>query len=370
MTNPDAGGTRDPRIIETLKSDIGRGDFIGSVRREIRDTREFLVDEQRRQRLGQMNVFKRFFVTAWWMLKGLFFRLTPVRRLIFVIGLLFILFSRSVIYDDGGVHVESETSVAGILCIILVLMLELKDKLLAKEELEAGRAVQNALAPPRSPELPGWKLWLYTRSANEVGGDLVDFIELDGGKAGLVLGDVAGKGLRAALLMAKLQATVRAVAGDMESLSDMASKVNRIFCRDSLKNIFASMVYLELVPGSGRVRVVNAGHFPPVVVKAGGVSTTQKGGAALGLTPAAVYTESELTLEPGEILCAYSDGVCEAQNVVGDFFGEERIRTILGRNFGKPVDAVGTEIVRVVNTFVGEAKRRDDLTLILVGRAA
>jgi len=369
MKDTDNDPPRDPRIFETLKSDIGRGDFFDSVRREFRDTREFLLDEQRRRRLGEMNFLKRIFVTAWWMLKGMFFRLTPARRLLFVLGLGLVAFSHSVVYDGNGVHVSTEPSVAGIICIILVLMLELKDKLLAKEELEAGRAVQNALAPPRSPEIPGWKLWLYTRSANEVGGDLVDFIPLEGGKAGLVLGDVAGKGLRAALLMAKLQATVRAVAGDFTSLSELAGKINRIFCRDSLKNIFASMVYFEMTPSSGQLRMVNAGHFPPVHVKADGTTTMEKGGAALGLTTSAVYTETELTLGPGEILCVYSDGLCEAQNASGEFFGEERIRDILRRNFGRPVSAVGTELVNVAGRFVGEAKRRDDLTLIIIGRA-
>jgi len=340
------------------------------VRREIRDTKEFLLDEQRRQRLGRMNVFKRFFLTVWWMLKGMFFRLTPVRRLLFVLGFLLIAFSRNITYNEGDISVSSETSIFGITCIILVLMLELKDKLLAKEELEAGRAVQDALSPKRSPQLPGWTLWLYTKSANEVGGDLVDFIELDGGKAGLVLGDVAGKGLRAALMMAKLQATVRAFAGEFASLRDMAVKINRIFCRDSLKNIFASMVYIEMLPDSGRLRFVNAGHFPPVVTRNGDVVTLERGGAALGLTPDAEYTEGEITLAPGEILCAYSDGVCEAQNILGEFFGEERIRTILRRNAGGTVEAAGTDLVKTVERYVGEAKTRDDLTLIIIGRPA
>jgi hypothetical protein len=173
MPEPENTHTRDPRIFETLKSDIGRGDFFGSVRREFRETREFLLDEQRRQRLGEMHILKRFWLTAWWMLKGMFFRLTPVRRLLFVIGIVLIAISRNIEYSGDRIHMTSETSVVGIVCIILVLMLELKDKLLAKEELEAGRAVQDALAPQRSPELAGWNLWLYTKSANEVGGDLV-----------------------------------------------------------------------------------------------------------------------------------------------------------------------------------------------------
>jgi len=150
----------------------------------------------------------------------------------------------------------------------------------------------------------------------------------------------------------------------------MAVKINRIFCRDSLKNIFASMVYIEMLPGSGRLRFVNAGHFPPVITRNGEVVTLERGGAALGLTPDAEYAEGEITLAPGEILCAYSDGVCEAQNILGEFFGEERIRTILRRNAGGTVEAAGTDLVKTVERYVGEAKRRDDLTLIMIGRPA
>ncbi|HLF14559.1 MAG TPA: PP2C family protein-serine/threonine phosphatase [Bacteroidota bacterium] len=369
MTSHNAGRKPEQKVFETLRSDIQRGDILDSIRREILDTREFLLDEGRRKKLEGMNPVKGWLLSSWWMLKGMLFRLTPARRILFVAGVLLVLVVRSSVYEGSDVQVHVNTTLIGALCLILVLMLELKDKLVAREELEAGRVVQDALQPERSPHLPGWNLWLFTRSANEVGGDLVDFIRLGDARAGVVLGDVAGKGLRAALLMAKLQATVRALAEDFTSLSDLASKLNRIFCRDSLKNIFASMVYVELVSGTGRIRLVNAGHFPPLVARAGGIEAMAKGGAALGLTTSAEYREQELTLGAGELLCAYSDGVSEAQNVAGDFFGEPRIREILQRNVGAPVDMAGTELVNVVDRFVGEAKRRDDLTLLIVGRA-
>lgn len=370
MTDPQPNRKPSEKMFETLRSDVRRGDFLDSMRREIIDTREFFLDEDRRKRLAGMNPFKGWLISSWWMLKALFFRLTPARRILFVLGLILLFTSVSVESDDGGIRFDNKTNVIGVLCVVLVLMLELKDKLAAKEELEAGRVVQDALQPERSPALPGWELWLYTRSANDVGGDLVDFIRLGEGKAGVILGDVAGKGLSAALLMAKLQATVRALAEDLTSLSDLALKLNRIFCRDSLKHIFASMVYVELNSGTGRIRFVNAGHFPPLIVRPGGIESFVKGGAALGLTPAAEYSEQDATLAAGDFLCAYSDGVSEAQNAAGEFFGEQRIREILRRNAGKPVAMAGTELVNILDRFVGEAKRRDDLTLLLVGRGS
>ena len=112
----------------------------------------------------------------------------------------------------GSTQISIHFPTLGIAILLFILMLELKDKLLAREELEAGRAVQRALMPDSGPTIPGWDVSLFTRSANDVGGDLVDYVPLDDQRNGLVLGDVAGKGLPAALLMAKLQSTLRALA--------------------------------------------------------------------------------------------------------------------------------------------------------------
>lgn len=368
MKKAPSGTQSDPRVFTTLRSDIERGDFFTSIADGFRDTKEFLLDEQRKQELGGMGWLKRWWLTAWWMLKAMFFRLTPARRLLFVLGSILILLGRTVINVSDNVRVENNTVIPGLLCLVLVLMLELKDKLVAHEELEAGRIVQDALKPEKCPKVPGWDLWLFTRSANEVGGDLVDFVRITDDRFGVVLGDVAGKGLRAALLMVKLQATLRALAGDVASLDDLAGKINHIFCRDSLRNIFASMLYLEIRPDEGRVGVLNAGHFPPVVLSAAGITVLEKGGAAFGLTTGATYTEQEIRLGAGDLLCAYSDGVSEAQNENGAFFGEQRIHDILLRSSGRSVGQVGEEIIRTVDFFIGKAKTRDDLTLVVMKR--
>jgi len=122
--------------------------------------------------------------------------------------------------------------------------LELKDKLHAKTELEEGRSVQNALMPEENPKVDGWDIWLYTRPANDVGGDLLDFTKISENNYGISLGDVAGKGLSAALLMAKLQSTIRAIVPDYISLSEFGNKLNHIFCRDSLPKLFSSLIYI------------------------------------------------------------------------------------------------------------------------------
>ena len=244
----------------------------------------------------------------------------------------------------------------------------MKDKLLARNELEAGRSIQQALAPEQNPSVPGWDLWLYTRPANDVGGDLVDFLKIDGNRFGLAIGDVAGKGLPAALLMAKLQATLRAVAPDFAGLDKLAAKLNKIFYRDSLPNRFASMVYLEIKSDSDLIRFVNAGHFPPIVTGHGQLFEMDKGAPALGIMKDGTFTEESFQIKTGDLFVVYSDGVTEARNEKGDFFGDSEFKELLSTNEGLTATEAGTKILETVDNFIGDARATDDLSMIIVRR--
>lgn len=366
MSTKNTFANPDPEIIGTLREDLRRGDFGQTIRREFGELKEYMVDEERTKRLAEMGLIKRWLVLIWWLLKSMFFRLTPARRIIIVMGLVLIFVSKTVIYSDEHLSIQGQTNGLGILAILFVLMLELKDKLVAHDELKAGRAVQQALMPERKPHVSGWEIWLFTRSANEVGGDLVDFMKISDNRFGIAIGDVAGKGLSAALLTAKLQATLRALVAEFTSLSSLGVKINQIFCRDSLRNIFASLAYCEIAPDSGSVRLVNAGHIPPLILKEGSVTKLEKGGVALGIMPGAMYDEHILNLESGNALLIYSDGVTEAQNATGDFFGEQRLLSLLTRIGNLPAEQVGDRLVAEVGRFVGESKAHDDLSIVIV----
>jgi sigma-B regulation protein RsbU (phosphoserine phosphatase) len=250
----------------------------------------------------------------------------------------------------------------------LILMLELKDKLVARNELEAGRAVQLALMPQSSPAISGWDLWLFTRSANDVGGDLVDYMQLGDERFGIVLGDVAGKGLPAALLMSKLQATLRALASEETSLGALGSRMNRILCRDGLANRFATLVYMEIGPQSGCVRLLNAGHMPPFVIRAAALEELPRGAMALGMLPEATFSEHAINLNVGDVLVVFSDGLTDAMNASGDFFGEERLRDQLAALAGLTPKQIGTQVVAAVDAFVGDQPPHDDLSLTILMR--
>lgn len=344
---------------KTIRNDIRDESFIDTFRRDLKELKEYYLDENRRDELRKKGRIKRFFLTGWWILKIFFLRLTSFRRILLLVGLILLL------QNTGA---SNDNTVLGGLIILFILMLELKDKLLAHSELAEGHAVQEALMPDRSPAIPGWQLWLFTRPANEVGGDLVDFLKINEQRFGVALGDVVGKGLGAALFMAKLQATLRAIIPDFISLGELGEKINRIFHRDTLKNSFASLVYLEIQAGSGAVRFVNAGHMPPVILRAGRVEEMPAGGSALGLVSDATYKEQTVELSEGEVLVVYSDGVTEARNEVGDFFGEERLFKTFSQFAAKSAPEIGERLLAEVTRFIDKAKPHDDLSLVVMKR--
>lgn len=355
-----------PKLTKVLREDFRRGGFKRTIRREWNELKEFYLDSERRTRLQAMGKMKRFFVMAWWLLKSLFLKLTPVRRILLLISCWLIVQSGTISFDH--VQVNPDVSKIGFAMLLFILMLELKDKLLAQSELAAGRSVQRALMPKQNPMVPGWDLWLFTKPANEVGGDLVDYLELGKNRIGLALADVAGKGLKAALLMAKLQATLRALATDFTSLVELGAKLNAILRRDGLPDCFVSLVYFELQAGSGTVRLLNAGHMPPVRLKEGRAQEMPHGAAALGVLPDPAFAEQPIDLQPGEALLIYSDGLTEARNEAGDFFGEERLFTLLASLTALAAPDIGTRILHEAENFIGEAKAHDDLSLIVVKR--
>ena len=329
--------------------------------------KEYFLSDERKNKLETMSNFKKFFVTPLWILKALYFKLTPIRRLLLLLGIILMLFAiRSSSVESGGVTVDFfGLSFFSAILFLFIIALELKDKLHARTELEEGRAVQNSLKPEENPVVEGWDIWLYTRPANDVGGDLLDFIKISETQYGISIGDVAGKGLSAALLMAKLQSTIRAIVPDYTSLSELGNKLNQIFCRDSLPRLFSSLTYLDINSESGQVKILNAGHIPPLIIRKGKIESLDKKSPALGIIPNCEFSDQEITLNSGETLFIYSDGLTEARNENGEFFSEERLKNILLKNSNLPSQSLGELVLAFVDQFKGPAKVHDDMTMVI-----
>lgn len=359
--------SEEPKLGKTIIEDFKQGGLRQSLINDFKDLRDFYLDEKVKAKYARMGWFRWFFLAAW-LLKILFLRLTPARRIFLIIGLILVVIADPVRYNGENVNVSANTDILGSLVILFILMLELKDKLLAKNELAAGRAVQLALMPEISPVVAGWQIWLFTRPANDVGGDLVDFIDLGKNNYGIALGDVTGKGLGAALFMAKIQATVRALVHDYASLSEFAAKLNHIFHRDSLQTSFASLVYLEMTADSSLIRFLNAGHMPPIWISQDQIQELPKGGPGLGILANSSYTEQTLNLNRNDVLVLYSDGLTEACNPTGEFFGDKRLFDLLAQFRNLPAFELGEKILASVDQFKGDSRILDDISIAVLKR--
>ena len=357
----------DPGISKTIRSDFHQTKIKEEFRSEYKDLKQYFLTSERKEELSGMNPLKKIFILPWWLLKSLYFRLTAFRRLLLFLGFIFLITSGNISSGDGGTNVSLNISaILSGLIFLFILALELKDKLTAKTELEEGKAIQQSLMPEQSPKIRGWDVWLFTRSANDVGGDLLDFIQIEENRFGIAVGDVAGKGLSAALLMAKLQSTIRALVYDAASLSFLGEKLNKIFHRDSPSKIFASLVFAEIKSEITDLKLINAGHYPPVILRNNQIEQLQKCAPALGLVKDATFSEQYISLNQNDFVIIYSDGLTEAQNEAGDFFGEARLIDLLKNKNDFSSKELGEMILANADFFVKKVPAHDDLTLAVL----
>lgn len=366
MSDNNYSKNNEPRVRKTFRDDIHQVKIKDDFSGEYEELKEYFLTEDRKEQLKLMSRFKKIYIIPWWLLKSLYFRLTPFRRLLLILGIILLIISSP---SNSDSNTQFTTLLSG-LTFLFIIALELKDKLLAKTELEEGRAVQKALMPEANPDVAGWDIWLYTKPANDVGGDLLDFLKLSENKICISVGDVAGKGLSAALLMAKLQSTIRAIVPDYNSLMELGEKINRIFCRDSLPKLFASLVYIELDITSGNIKMLNAGHLPPLIIRNDVIEKLKKTSPALGLIPDAIFKEQTADIHSGEYLIIYSDGLTEALDEEGNFFEEKKLMELLSKNSNLSSENLGEKILAEISAFIGKAKTYDDLTIAIIKRTA
>ncbi|MFP4528884.1 MAG: PP2C family protein-serine/threonine phosphatase [Candidatus Kapaibacterium sp.] len=360
---------------DTILDDLRRVDIRSSIGRDFRDMKRFYIDQERKRSLESMGRVRKFFWMVGFGFKSLYLKLNPARRILLLFAIFFFFMGvqgSAKFYESGDskvnirLHTQQLLPTLSFLTILFILMLELKDKLIARNELEAGRRVQTKLMPESNPKIEGWEVWLYTRPAHEVGGDMIDYMKLAPGKYYLAQGDVAGKGLGAALLMVKLQATLRAMAPDFHDPAALGEKMNDVFHRDTPPSEFASMVYLEIDENGSQVSVLNAGHMPPICIKNGIMSPLPGGNPALGLVHGVKFHTTGFSMNAGDIMVIYSDGLTEACNEYGDFFGEERLLGLIEKVKSRQANIIGEYIIETARRFTGDESSHDDLSLIVL----
>jgi sigma-B regulation protein RsbU (phosphoserine phosphatase) len=238
-------------------------------------------------------------------------------------------------------------------------------------ELEIARDVQQRLFPQQLPDVKGLDFAGYCRPASGVGGDYYDFIRLDDGCLGIAIGDVSGKGIAAALMMASLQASLRGqTIKPCSTLSEMIAHINRLVFDASASNRYATFFYAQYDPMTRLLRYCNAGHNPPMLCRrtndCDSFYSLDEGGTVIGLFPDISFDEAKVQLQPGDILIGYTDGISEAMNLAEEEFGEERLREIARRCESRSASDMISCMLARVDAFTAGAPQHDDMTLIVV----
>ncbi|MEP7270357.1 MAG: SpoIIE family protein phosphatase [Acidobacteriota bacterium] len=286
------------------------------------------------------------------------------------------------IYVDSPFHTNRFTErdlqlltlIAGVAAIRIenVHLLEMQqEKKRLENELAVASEIQLRLQPAVPPPIPGYDLIGVSFPCYEVGGDYYDFIAKRDGRFAIALGDVSGKGTGAALLMSSVHAAVRAQTTTRLSASEVVSEVNIYIHDNTPSNRYVTLFYSELDARTHELTYINAGHNPPLLVRANGeVTRLDIGGFPVGITPDGEYREGWAQLFPGDVLVIYSDGASESQNEEGDEFGEGRLLEIVQKNRTRTAAGIRDRIDEALTQFVGKAKTIDDLTLVILKRKA
>jgi phosphoserine phosphatase RsbU/P len=359
------------RVTEGLELNQLWSQFEKDARASYRLYSKDLADRPENQSGGRrvLHVAQQFF---WAVLD----KLSPARRLILLIALVLLIFNPEFSWHDhaGDMHVVSfEYRLLGGLLLLLVLILEVGDRVVMKRDLEIAREIQNWLLPNHPPAIPGFETAFQTRPANTVAGDYYDMFVRPGRapedeRVLLAVADVAGKSIPAAMLMATFQASLRTLAVTESSLTDLIASVNRYACTNSQGGLrFTTAFLAELDPRTRTLTYINAGHNQPMLCrKSGMLERLDAGGLPIGIRDDASYESGSVVLAPGDWLVIFTDGVVEAVNTSGEEYGEPRLLSIVASAPNVSPAEMMQRILTGLDVFVGNTPQHDDVTCLLM----
>jgi serine phosphatase RsbU (regulator of sigma subunit) len=238
-----------------------------------------------------------------------------------------------------------------------------------QRDLSQAAEIQRGVLPAGPPRVAGADVAGFNAPCRTVGGDYSDYFAYPGGRAGLALGDVSGKGMPASLMMMALHARVQVLAEDPSDLAAFMTRLNKATCVNCPSNRFITFFFCVLDAASGELAYANAGHNPPVLMRASGqAEMVEGGGPVLGLLPMAPYRQMRVRLDPGDLLALYSDGVTEANNTADEEFGEERLIEALRQHRAEPAETIVQAVRTALAAFTAGAPQADDITLVIAKR--
>lgn len=237
-----------------------------------------------------------------------------------------------------------------------------------EEELAVGRQIQRSLLPQTTPQIPGWEFAAIYEAARQVGGDLYDFFDLPDSRLGLLIADVTGKGVPAALFMAFSRTIIRNEAMSGGTPAHVLQCANDVIVRDSRANLFLTAFYAILNPHTNELIYADGGHDWPLWVHGGECEELAAQSSLLGMFPSIRLEERAIQLAPGDALVMFTDGVTEARSASGEFFGDERLQAVTRANAQASAEQIAAAIASAVREFTGDNPQSDDMTLVVVKR--
>jgi phosphoserine phosphatase RsbU/P len=317
-----------------------------------------------------VHVIKEFF----W---AVFEKLSPARRVLLLLALILLVIPHTA-FQLGGqgnklYSVEFDLHFWGGLILLLLLILEIGDRVVMKRDLQIAREIQTWLLPGAPPQIPGLGIAYSTRPANTVAGDYYDVFPRPGktyaeNRVVLAVADVAGKSIPAAMLMATFQASLKTLSTAQVALPELAANMNRYACTNSQGGLrFTTAFLAEYDPVNRRLDYINAGHNNPILRRANGqIEHLDVGGLPFGIQPEVQYSAGSVTLTPGDWLIIFTDGLVEAINSKEEEYGEARVRIALEAGTSLEPKDVLKRLMTDLDLFVGSTPQHDDVTCMLL----
>ncbi|HKB14258.1 MAG TPA: PP2C family protein-serine/threonine phosphatase [Vicinamibacterales bacterium] len=374
-------------FFDSYTKDLTAEDLQRLFTRDARDAYRFFARGIDAEALARMPWHKRFVTEVRLLFMAFSMKLSPARRVVFGGALLLAavglvnLFNGVGIIEIGrlpfvSIGVPGPVFARGTWSLLiafglmnLLVLLEVADRLSLKNDLEIAREIQQAMLPSGLYTGPGVETVGMSRPANTVGGDFYDILPLTDGRVVVAVGDVAGKGSPAALLMALLLAILRTLVDEKLEPADLVTRLNVQVCRNSPGSRFITLFYAVYEPATGLLTYVSAGHMPPLVIRQDGTcERLSDGGIALGMFEHSSYTTGRVLLRPDDLVAVYSDGITEAENPRGQPFDEIGLEMALRLEATGSLSSIGAGVVRAVERHTDEKRFADDLTILLLRR--
>jgi phosphoserine phosphatase RsbU/P len=317
-----------------------------------------------------LHVVKEFF----W---AVFEKLSPARRVLLLAALVMLVLPHTgfnLAGEGGKVYsVEFDLHFWGGLLLLLLLILEIGDRVVMKRDLQIAREIQTWLLPGAPPQIPGLSLAYATRPANTVAGDYYDVFPRPGrtteeNRVVIAVADVAGKSIPAAMLMATFQASLKTLSTAQVALPELAANMNKYACSNSQGGLRFTTAFLgEYDPVRRTLDYINAGHNNPILRRVGGqIERLSVGGLPFGIQPEAKYESATVTLAPGDWLVIFTDGLVEAENARQEEYGEARVLGVLEAGAATTPAELLKRLMSALDLFVGSTPQHDDVTCMLL----